>query len=296
MVNLDTEAAVKKGKPLCISVAAHGFARKDIPYLSKLTTPLNCGEDSYCISKTFDDETVLGVADGVSSWSEVNINPALFAQTLMQNVSDIAAYSTTETDPKSILCSAYTKLVENSRIDDGKPKPYGSSTACVVMINKLTGRLRFANIGDSKFMILSPYVSDTYKIKYKSKPKQFCFNCPHQITLDPALERLNKSTDETHLIVTDESINKKLFVETGDIVLVMTDGVTDNMFDKEILELISKSQKSFAKQNPRYSAAYVAIDAYKFSKEKLRDCPFSRGRGSPGGKLDDITVIAAFVE
>ena len=293
MVNLEAEAAVEEKKPLCISVAAHGFARKEIPYLSKLTTPLNCGEDSFCISKTFDDETVLGVADGVSSWSEVNINPALFAQTLMQNVADIAASSTTETDPKSILCSAYTKLVENSRIDDGKPKPYGSSTACVVMINKLTGRLRFANIGDSIFMILSPDASGIYKIRYQSEPKQYGFNCPHQITLDPELERLNKSTDETHLIVTDESIDKKLFVEIGDIVLVMTDGVTDNLFDEEILKIISKS---FSKQNPRCHAAYLAIDACKFSQEKWRDCPFSRERGSPGGKLDDITVIAAFVE
>lgn len=151
-------STINKGKYLDISVGVYGIPKAERnPYnKGNLCTPLDCGEDSYWISETYDKEIVLGVADGVSSWCDIGINPALFAQTLMQNVSEIAETSSNQVDHRSLLCAAYTKLVENSRIDDKKPKPYGSSTANIMMINKLTGKLRFANLGDSVFMILCP--------------------------------------------------------------------------------------------------------------------------------------------
>ena len=49
--------------------------------------------------------------------------------------------------------------------------------------------------------------------------------------------------DTSDLTATDRSSNppKELSVEGGDVVLLMTDGVLDNIFDDELEELVSTS-------------------------------------------------------
>lgn len=281
------------------------------PKKGKTCTPLGCGEDSFSIAEN-DNEVVLAVADGVGGWRSKGIDPAIFSQTLMHHTAEISKapnekFKYDENRPKTLIHDAFWRLVEDFNL--GRKKPFGSSTACVVMINKETGQLKFGNLGDSGFVLLSPIdtvegFGTRYRIKFKSESQQHRFNMPYQITLVPPNGRVSDTTD---LTATDASSNpaKKLSVEAGDIVLLMTDGVLDNIFDDELEELVSSSvtrnsRKNNHKDVPNLVAQDVAFKARELSENSMRESPFTlearkHGLTYLGGKEDDITVVAAII-
>jgi protein phosphatase PTC7 len=92
------------------------------------------GEDASFIS---DDGNGLGVADGVGGWSEIGVDPALYARALMKFAKEGYDKSSLR-DPKEILQYAAHKA---SRIQ-------GSSTACILVFNPKNGMISAANLGD----------------------------------------------------------------------------------------------------------------------------------------------------
>lgn len=281
------------------------------PKKGKNCTPLGCGEDSFSIAEN-DYEVILAVADGVGGWRSKGVDPALFSQTLMYHAAEISKspgekFKQDEERPKTLIHDAFWRLVDDFK--EGRKKPFGSSTACVVMINRETGQLKFGNLGDSGFVLLSPVdtvegLGTKYRIKFKSESQQHRFNMPYQITLIPPNGRVS---DTSGLTATDTSTkpNVKLTVETGDIVLLMTDGVLDNIFDDELEELVSSSvtihsRKNHPKSVPNLVAQDVAFKARELSENSRRESPFTvearkHGLNYLGGKEDDITVVAAII-
>lgn len=278
----------------------------------KQCTPDGCGEDSYCITEN-KSEVVLAVADAVSAWRSIDVDPALFSRSLMRHTGEIAKSSeerlqSDPESPKTILIDAFKGLVDE--FQSGQGKPFGASTACIVMINRLDGRLKFGNLGDSGFMILKPVKSKSgeddvkYKIKFRSQSQQHGFNTPYQLTLAPPDGRVG---DSTHLTATDSSIKPplKYVAKVGDVVLLMTDGVLDNIFDKELVEIVAASiklhsQKHSMEEIPDLVAQDIALKAREFSKDRKRNSPFAIEANKHqfkfmGGKEDDITVVTAIV-
>lgn len=282
-----------------------------IPKKDKKCTPLCCGEDSFAVTEN-DYEVVLAIADGVGGWRSKGIDPSAFSRTLMYHTGEISKapseeFMLDENRPKTLIHDAYWKLVED--FQSGKKKPFGSSTACVVMINRETGQLKFGNLGDSGFVLLSPVdtvegLGTKYRIKFKSESQTHRFNMPYQITLAPPNGRLSDTSD---LTATDVSTDppKKLGVESGDIVLVMTDGVLDNIFDDELEEMVSTSvnihsRKRSPSEVPKLVAQDIAFQARQLSENSQRESPFTvearkHGLNHLGGKEDDITVVAAII-
>lgn len=281
------------------------------PKKGKHCTPLGCGEDSFSIAEN-DYEVVLAVADGVGGWRSKGVDPAIFSQTLMYHAAEISKSPNEESKydndrPKTLIRDAFWRLVEDFKA--GRKKPFGSSTACVVMINRETGQLKYGNLGDSGFVLLSPIdtvqgLGTKYRIKFKSESQQHRFNMPYQITLVPPNGRVSDTTD---LTATDTSSKpaKILSMETGDIVLLMTDGVLDNIFDDELEELVSSSLTMHSRKNnpkdvPNLVAQDVAFKARQLSENSMRESPFAiearkHGLNYLGGKEDDITVVAAII-
>lgn len=281
------------------------------PKKGKNCTPLGCGEDSFSIAEN-EHEVILAVADGVGGWRSQGVDPAIFSQTLMYHAAEISKFpnekfNNDENRPKTLIHDAFWRLVDDFK--SGKKKPFGSSTACVVMIDRETGQLKFGNLGDSGFVMLSPIdtvegLGTKYRIKFKSASQQHRFNMPYQITLAPPNGRVSDTSD---LTATDTSSNpaKKLSVEPGDIVILMTDGVLDNIFDDELEELVSSSvtihsRKSDPKELTTLLAQDIAFKARELSKNSRRESPFTvearkHGLTYLGGKEDDITVVAAII-
>lgn len=301
-----------EGRDLIYSTGVYCLPKTEQkPKRGNICSPLGCGEDSYCVSET-DEELVLAVADGVGGWRKQGVDPAIFSQTLMYHADKISKklgdkFKLDSNAPRTLIHDAFWGLVGD--FTAGKKKPFGSSTACVVMINKITGEIKFGNLGDSGFIVLSPLDSSEglgtkYRIKFKSESQQHRFNMPYQITLAPPNGRVS---DTSGLTATNESKNPptNLIVESGDIVLLMTDGVLDNIFDDELEDLVStsvtiNSKKHSPSEVPRLIAQDIAFKARYFSEDSRRESPFSvearkHGLSYLGGKEDDITVIASVI-
>ena len=136
-------------------------------------------------------------------------------------------------DSISILSRAYSET--NS---------YGSSTACIWTLNK--SNMNVANLGDSGFLVLryDAILQKCYIVE-ESKEQQHNFNTPYQLANIPFDKLKRIPIDQFWNDKPTQSDTYNLTVKAGDIVILATDGLLDNLFTSEILEETEK----FLKQN-----------------------------------------------
>lgn len=278
-------------EPVNVSAGVFAIPKRKIQERGIIRAPIDCGDDSYCIFES-DKIAALTVADGVGGLYERYQDPATFARTLMKKTNEVLKESC-EMTPKAVLETAFDRLVIDLRAKvDERLSRGGASTAISVFIDKATGKLSSANIGDSGFMIFSKNKKDEWKSIFKSEPECYQFDFPYEFSVPPS------GKIEEYLIKITEL---ELQIKKGDIVLVMSDGVSDNMFENEIAAVITETLS-----NPMENAAAALAENIAFEAEKLsemgqeRICPFSieakkNDRNLLGGKPDDITIIAAII-
>ncbi|KAI4971657.1 hypothetical protein ZWY2020_002571 [Hordeum vulgare] len=221
---------------------------------------------------------VIGVADGVGGCRLEGLDAAAFSRGLMASaLSEVVASSSAAPSPGHICPYALLDKAYQQTAASGTP---AASTAVIV---SLAGRvLRWAYVGDSGFAVFRDG-----RILHRSSPQQSYFNCPFQLSSD--------SRDRYK--VRDAAVGE-IAVEEGDVVVVASDGLFDNVFDV-MLEMIVQSglALSFTPQN---MADIIANQAYAAAR-RTQDTPFSiaareYGRDKTGGKTDDTTVVVAFIE
>jgi len=152
----------------------------------------------------------------------------------------------------------------------------GSSTACIIAIdgNKLTA----SNLGDSGIRNIR-----NGKVILASESQQHRFNMPFQLGTD---------SDDTP----DSAEPLECTLQDGDIIVLGTDGLFDNMYDEDIIKIT----EIFGKQSTASVASALALEAYRKSKEIEVKIPFNDMAAKwygiknwDSGKQDDITVIVA---
>ncbi|RXG68672.1 Protein phosphatase PTC7-like protein [Armadillidium vulgare] len=136
----------------------------------------------------------------------------------------VSAGAFSPSEPSAIIAAAYNELLEN------KNPILGSSTACVVVLQGSFGKLFSANIGDSGFLVIR-----NGSVVHRSHEQQHYFNTPFQLSLPPAGVSSQVLNDRP------ESASTQSFdIKVGDMVLLATDGVFDNLPDSLILgELVN---------------------------------------------------------
>ncbi|KAN0016229.1 hypothetical protein ACTFIU_006192 [Dictyostelium citrinum] len=221
------------------------------------------GEDAYFISL---DQNVIGVADGVGGWGDVGIDPSEYSNTLMKGSKIAADSQKVERDPLIIMEQGYQYA------QDVK----GSSTCCIVVLSA-TNNLLSANLGDSGFLVIR-----NNEVIFRTREQQHAFNMPFQLG--------TQSIDRPI-----HSITASFPVEKGDLIIMGTDGVFDNLFDDEILEIGEKYD------DPQIIARQVAKRAFEVGCSTTIYTPFAKNAGHNGyiyngGKLDDITVVVGLVD
>ncbi|KAF4377787.1 hypothetical protein CsatB_018344 [Cannabis sativa] len=245
-----------------------------IPKQSKLKLkPL--GEDAHFVSC---DEQTIGVADGVSGWDKSGIDSGIYARSLIFNYANAINDKLLPEiiDPKTIIREAFSK---NSNLE-------GSSTICVVTHNN--GMLRGANIGDSGFLVFREG-----KLIYKSQTQQKRFNCPFQLGN-------HKGGDGPEC-----AVEMELGVKEGDVVVMGSDGLLDNLFNWEIQDII-KTELKLDDHDDKYNNKYkdlafaIAEAAYYRSLDKYGVSPYAiasakAGKKHKGGKIDDISVLVGHI-
>ncbi|KAG6832409.1 hypothetical protein H0H92_002677 [Tricholoma furcatifolium] len=213
----------------------------------KSVSSKSAGEDFLFIQPMRQGSGVaFGVADGVGGWSTSGVDPSLFSQALMfhahrysrnawagepeidptldyENREEIEGWEMT---PYECLDLAYGGVLREKIVQAG------SSTACLITLNASSGVLRSANLGDSGFMVIR-----SNSILYRQRSQTHYFNCPKQLTKLPAQTRPRFS--QACVDSPSEADTYRLKLGDGDIVIAYTDGLSDNVFASEIVQLCS---------------------------------------------------------
>jgi len=171
----------------------------------------------------------------------------------------------------------------------------GSSTACIISLNASSGMLRSANLGDSGYSIIR-----SNSILYRSPPQTHFFNCPRQLTKLPASKR--RSFSRACVDAPSESDVFGVRLRDGDIVVVYTDGFSDNVFPSEMVTICSLVARAGGTEGEQVQnmADRMVQYAQQCMNNRMRVSPFERqaareGMYFRGGKIDDVTVIVGLV-
>ncbi|KAL5614670.1 hypothetical protein BROUX41_004766 [Berkeleyomyces rouxiae] len=148
------------------------------------------------------------------------------------------------------------------------------------------------NLGDCEVLIVRP---STHEVLFKSVEEWHWFGCPRQLgTNSPDTPEQNAKANTVD-------------VQVGDVVLAMSDGVIDNLWEHEIVDIVTHSLDRWdaneaGEQQACAPMVYVAealLDAAKavatdpFAESPFMERAIEMGLASEGGKLDDISVVAA---
>lgn len=166
-------------------------------------------------------------------------------------------------------------------------------------------KLGVANLGDSGLRILrwsngfSGKPRGVY-IAERTSEQQHAFNTPYQLSFLP---KAIKDTYEERGVREDLPSDCQTYtfqVREGDVVLLGTDGIFDNLHDWEICELATVAMEGGDKIEPHKLAHAFAEAAFVRSQDPKAQTPFQDSASQhnlrmPGGKMDDITVVACVV-
>lgn len=257
-----------------------------------------------CEDAFFHKSDTLGVADGVGSmvqFQRYGVDSAAYAQELM---SLAASYLQSQAGQTSAglspdapqLCAAAALATAEE-----KATGYGASTMSVLHV--AGSHLGAANLGDSGFMLLRLDASNSFKVVARSSEQQHRFNFPYQVmNLPEVLKR--RLTPGKKLDTAEDCELYHIPVQAGDLIVLFTDGLSDNLHEHEILEVADRTRVckgSAEKQiDPNIIAHELAQAAHTRSIDLVAETPFAVasqkvGQRHSGGKEDDITVVAAWV-
>lgn len=242
------------------------------------------GDDAWFTS-TSKSADVIGVADGVGGWRNYGIDAGEFSNFLMRTCERLVQSSSFHPhQPVELLAGSYYELLEH------KKPILGSSTACVLILNRETSTVYTANIGDSGFIVVRKG-----EIVHKSDEQQHYFNTPFQLSLPPPGNANRVLSDSP------QSADRASFpVEDGDVILVATDGVFDNVPKKLLLETLKQVEGEKDAVKLQMTANSIALMARTLSFDSDFMSPFAinarkNNIHTIGGKPDDITVVLATV-
>ncbi|GMN23555.1 hypothetical protein TIFTF001_000158 [Ficus carica] len=237
------------------------------------------GEDAFFVSSQYGG--IIAVADGVSGWAEHDVDPSLFPRELMANVSSIVEDEEVNKDPQILIGKAHAATTS-----------VGSATVIAAVLER-NGILKIANVGDCGLRVIREG-----RVFFSTCPQEHYFDCPYQLS--------SEAIGQTYR---DAMVSSIEMVE-GDIIVMGSDGLFDNVFDHEIISTTSRYKDVVE------SAKALADLARTHSMDSNFDSPYSLEAVSKGfdvpwwkkilgrkltgmvicrGKLDDITVIVGQV-
>ena len=265
------------------------------------------GDDAVIAGQNF-----IGANDGVGAWAtRENGHAALWSRLILHfwaleaekdRLALVSSAATTsEPDPVKYLQSAY----EQTKAATSSPNEWkGTTTACAALLHHVANKdavdpiLYVTNLGDSKCLVIRP---QDQSLVYKTSEQWHWFDCPRQLgTNSPDTPIANAATD-------------KIVIKESDVVLAMSDGVVDNLWEHEVVDIVIESLRRWDSGGASITASsgvsgdggrmlFIAEEIMKAARNVAQDpyaeSPFmeravEEGLAMEGGKLDDISVVAA---
>ena len=196
------------------------------------------GDDAVLVGETF-----IGANDGVGAWAtREKGHAALWSRLILHfwaleaerdSSVTLAAAASSEPNPVEYLQKAYEQTVAAT----STPNEWnGTTTACAALlhydINKAarTPLLYVTNLGDSQCLVMRPMDGS---LIYKTTEQWHWFDCPRQLgTNSPDIPKTNAVMD-------------KVVIQENDVVLAMSDGVVDNLWEHEVMQIVLDSVKNW---------------------------------------------------
>lgn len=228
------------------------------------------GEDSGLVTRN-----LLGVADGVGGWGHCS-DSAFISRSTLHHCFEYTTKNAVEG------CEDLLQAMGSILYEMQKTKMKGSTTLLLLHLDSKRSVLSAVNCGDCGWFLLR-----NEQIAHVGKTSEVCFNKPYQ--LGPFTPQQHDPT----LVAARETVP----VMPGDILILGSDGLLDNVFRSEILRIANKYTKDGV-INKSLAAQKLAKFAVKASKNN-RPSPFAvAASGTPyagwsGGKIDDTCVIVA---
>jgi len=268
------------------------------------------GEDSFfaCTSGS-----AVGIADGVSEWGwRFGMNPRHFADALMDGTRNAAEQMRSEGLALPAQQHAQRALAAGFASVCGPI--YGSATAIVATLDASGSQLGVANLGDSGLRQLRRSTdASCWGVVGRTGEQLHEFNRPFQLTRIPtqadfprllaegkkALVQAVKRCPKVKLDLPDSAELYSFELQEGDLIVLGSDGLFDNLHDSEICALVDREQVSADVQS---LAASIAQEACRRSSDSTAETPFCQAaeraghHGCRGGLVDDITVLVARAE
>ncbi|RLN88262.1 hypothetical protein BBJ28_00008930 [Nothophytophthora sp. Chile5] len=277
------------------------------------------------------DVLAMGVADGVGSWFEKGVSARLYAQELMTAAHQAVQISYTKNhdiDPAEVLHAAWSTVLQKEIIGSSTacvlaldPElgelhgvNLGDSGFLIIrdkMSDRETARLRGTLDGSLMRKIANREQDLTpagrrkgAHVSYRSPQQLHYFNCPFQLGFAGAelakdvavdLSSSHSPMSEKPLFETpDNGMRLRVPVLEGDLIILATDGLFDNVDEDVLLEIVR------AEPDLEAMTRKLVQRAYDLSLDRMRDSPFARLAKENdllwgGGMPDDITIIAARV-
>lgn len=204
-------------------------------------------------------------------------------------------------DPVGYLQSAYE---ETLRATTSPTAWLGTTTSATAILHHCEQDgtqkplLYVTNLGDCKILVIRPR---DQKVLFRTAEQWHWFDCPMQLGTN-SIDTPRK-----------DAVLSKIALQEDDIILALSDGVMDNLWEHEVLKLVtdsiekweegrashqdvpnsrlSEERNVFIAQELLNAALVVARDP--FAESPFMEKAIDEGLAIEGGKMDDISVVVA---
>jgi serine/threonine protein phosphatase PrpC len=192
------------------------------------------GDDAVLVGENF-----VGANDGVGAWATKDRGHAALWSRLILHFWALEAERADvgegeEPHPVAYLQTAFEKTKEATT--GGASEWYGTTTACAALLAGDNASplprpvLYVTQLGDSQILVLRPRSKE---VVFKTTEQWHWFDCPRQ---------LGTNSPDTPV---KNAVMDRIEIEEDDVVLAMTDGVIDNLWEHEVVQNVVDSMEKW---------------------------------------------------
>ncbi|CAM9252211.1 unnamed protein product [Hapterophycus canaliculatus] len=239
------------------------------------------GDDAFFVNVGDSGALDIGVFDGVGGWASLGHDPGVFsrgfakataanitAQRAEEMISLMRSQKEGQASPRFAKGVDLQQALEHATANAASAGNQGTCTACVVTFDPVYGMLNGLNVGDSGALLVRRDAQGTPFVALRTATQRHKFNQPYQLGTG--------SRDRAH-----DAREFLFYVRAGDVIILATDGLFDNMYEEDILTCIKEASDSdveavarAAHKEPVDLAAALARRAFNLSRDKERLTPW----------------------
>lgn len=225
-------------------LSTHHSAERRTQYQGQTIRGVTNGDDAVLV-----EGNLICANDGVGAWAtRERGNAALWSRLILHFFAlEIGKNSQEDAAPQIVDC--LQKAFEATKKATSAPNQWlGTTTTASAYLHhdNSSPLLYITNLGDSRVMVIRPSSSE---VIYKTSEQWHWFDCPYQLGTN--------SVDSPK----EHAVCEKVPLELDDIVIAMTDGLCDNLWDHEIVAIVVKSLSALSGESKDRTASKRALES-----------------------------------